>query len=125
MRLWADECVSGALVRSLRQASHDVVWSAEFEPGEADEELLARSVAENRILVTRDQDFGDLVFRQGRPAVGIVRIRLDLGLEAQAITAQLRERIGVLGEAPLRGRFTVMEIDRTRQRHLPAALDRS
>lgn len=124
MRLLADECVSGAVVAALRRVGHDVGWCAEIAPAEADEQVLARSVEDDRILITRDQDFGDLVFRLGHRAIGIVRIRIDPLLGASVVASEVQRRMERLGESALRGWFTVLETDRTRQRALPPAADR-
>jgi predicted nuclease of predicted toxin-antitoxin system len=42
------------------------------DPG--DEEILSQSVAANRVLVTLDKDFGELVFVLGQPHRGIIRL---------------------------------------------------
>jgi predicted nuclease of predicted toxin-antitoxin system len=38
--------------------------------------VLALAHAANRLLLTDDKDFGELVFRQGRPVPGVVLLRL-------------------------------------------------
>ncbi len=42
-----------------------------------DDGVLRRAVAEDRILVTNDKDFGEMVFRDGRPHKGVVLLRLE------------------------------------------------
>ena len=41
-----------------------------------DSEVLAIAVAEDRVLITNDRDFGELVFRLGLPHRGIILFRL-------------------------------------------------
>jgi len=43
-------------------------------PHAPDEAVLALALEENRVLVTEDNDFGELVFLQGLPHAGIVRL---------------------------------------------------
>ena len=43
-----------------------------------DDEVLSGSVSRDRVLITSDKDFGDLVFRDGKTAVGVVLIRFDI-----------------------------------------------
>ena len=43
-------------------------------PHASDEALLALASEENRILITEDKDFGELVFLRGLPHPGIVRL---------------------------------------------------
>jgi predicted nuclease of predicted toxin-antitoxin system len=48
--------------------------ATEVEPDPGDQELLRWAVAEERILVTIDTDFGFLVFQGGETHAGIVRL---------------------------------------------------
>jgi hypothetical protein len=59
-----DECADADLVTLLRASGHDVVYMAEVAPRSADAEVMHRADRENRLLLTEDKDFGDLVFRQ-------------------------------------------------------------
>ena len=61
----------------MRQAGHDATAIAHEYPGAiADEEVLAIAVAEDRVLITNDRDFGELVFRLSLPHRGIILFRL-------------------------------------------------
>ena len=62
MRFLADECCDFAVVRCLRAAGHDVLAVNEFRQRSVDNELLDLAVADDRILLTEDKDFGWLVF---------------------------------------------------------------
>lgn len=62
----------------LRKRGHDVVWIVTDAPGISDEEVLARARNENRVLLTFDKDFGELVFRAGKSASsGVVLFRIS------------------------------------------------
>jgi hypothetical protein len=50
---------------------------AEVAPRASDIEVMSRAQRENRLLLTEDKDFGDLVFRQGRLVPGIVLVRIE------------------------------------------------
>jgi hypothetical protein len=41
-----------------------------------DDELLRIAVSEQRVILTADKDFGELVFRRLIPAVGVILLRL-------------------------------------------------
>lgn len=76
MRLLANENFGPTVVRHLREAGHDVLSVLELMSGSADDVVLARAVAEDRILVTFDKDFGELAFRSRLPAsCGVVLFR--------------------------------------------------
>ena len=62
MRFLANENVAGDAVFALREKGHDVVWIRTDTPGSNDEDILTRAVAEERILITFDKDFGELAF---------------------------------------------------------------
>ena len=76
MRWLADECVAASLVARLREAGHDVLYIAEIGAGTSDTDIVALAHEEGRLLLTEDKDFGDLVFRWGKPVPGLVLVRI-------------------------------------------------
>lgn len=77
LKLLANENTPRLLVAELRARGHDVRWVLEEARGIADPVVLRQAVTEQRILLTGDKDFGDLVFREGRAAsCGIVLLRV-------------------------------------------------
>jgi len=58
----ANENVPGEVVEAARQAGHDVAWIVERSPGAGDDAVLATALAESRVLVTFDKDFGEMAF---------------------------------------------------------------
>lgn len=64
----ANENVPAEVVNAVRRAGHDMTWINELSPGANDDAVLAMSIAESRILVTFDKDFGEMVFRRGLKA---------------------------------------------------------
>ena len=77
MKFLANENVAGDAVIALRKKGHDVAWIRTDAPGSKDEAVLARAMAEQRILLTFDKDFGELAFRSHLVATcGIVLFRI-------------------------------------------------
>jgi len=76
MRFIVDECTGPAVARWLEAGGHDVYSVFDQSRGDDDDEVLRRAVAENRILITNDRDFGELIFREGRSHGGVVFLRL-------------------------------------------------
>ena len=75
-RFLFNENVPTIAVEAARLAGFDVVSISEICPGADDRAVLARSVAEDRVLVTFDKDFGELGFREGaRATAGIILLR--------------------------------------------------
>ena len=68
MRLCANENIPKDCVFRLRQSGYDVLWIRETSPGCPDVSVIDRALAEDRVLITFDKDFGDLVFRRGAKA---------------------------------------------------------
>jgi len=117
MRFLADENVPLASVERLRAAGHDV---RRVPAGSSDTTALALSKNERRVILTFDRDFGTLVFRHELPAPpGVVYFRAVPRTPehpAMLLLALLEN-----GRVPIENCFTVIEIDRIRQRPLPGA----
>lgn len=77
MKFLADEGVDISIVRGLRASGFDVYYVIEEVRSLGDDELLQIAYAENRILITRDKDFGELVFRLNKLHTGVILIRLE------------------------------------------------
>lgn len=115
----ADECCPGAVVTALRAAGHDTVYAAEDGARSVDYELLARAARELRVLVTEDFDFGDLVFRDGHPACGIIILFLPEFSPVDRASRLLH--LLALGGFDPTGKLTIVESSGVRQRLLPQA----
>ena len=87
MRLLFDENMPAEAVAELRRAGHDVAFVTEEDPSAADADLLGRAVREDRVLVSFDNDYGALTYRDQMPATcGVITFRLlpDMPSDAQA-----------------------------------------
>jgi predicted nuclease of predicted toxin-antitoxin system len=118
VKILANENFPQAAVLALRGAGHDVLWARKEMPGAPDEDVMARAAAEQRLLVTFDADFGELVYRRGLPpSCGVVLFRLAIPapeLAANRTLAVLQSR------TDWEGQFAVVEETRVRLRPLPA-----
>lgn len=66
MKILLDDCAaSRALHKALIDLGHDVLSARDGYGNASDEALLALAYNEDRVLVTEDKDFGELVFRVG------------------------------------------------------------
>lgn len=74
MKFLLDRCAGRRLADWLREAGHDVSESRLRGPDPGDAELLAWAAAEDRVLVTLDKDFGQLVFTGNALHRGIIRL---------------------------------------------------
>ena len=65
MKLLANENFPLLAVKALQDLGHDVLWARTDMRGEADDVILHRAQAEDRLVVTFDKDFGELAFPVG------------------------------------------------------------
>ena len=117
MRLCANENIPDDCVLRLRQSGHDVLWIREAAPGSPDSDVLTRALAESRLLITFDKDFGELVFRRGAKAShGIVLFRIS-----QRSSAIVAERVAAVlaSRDDWTGHFSVVDDFTIRMRRLP------
>ena len=89
IRFLVDECVGPEVFFRLADLRHEVAAVRLDNPGMADPEVLRQSVAENRILITCDKDYGNLVFERKLPHVGIVLLRIPDARAGDKIAALL------------------------------------
>ncbi len=116
MKFLVDEGVDFPIVDHLRDCDYEVDSILEDEPGISDREVLTRAVSDERILVTSDKDFGDMVFRQQYAVGGVLLLRLagtSLDKKGQIVAEVLDDK----GEA-LRDHFTVVDSDKIRMREM-------
>ncbi|HEY6011966.1 MAG TPA: DUF5615 family PIN-like protein [Nitrospirota bacterium] len=117
MKFFLDQDVYAATVRFLRGLGHDVATAAEEGCSRAsDAELLQIAREQGRILVTRDRDYGSLVFVQGSGS-GVMYLRIlpsTINSVHQEIEAALRAHT----EEELNKAFVVIEQGRHRFRKL-------
>ena len=91
---------------------HNVASIQGESPGLDDRSVLRRAVAENRILITKDKDFGALVFKEQQPHTGVILLRL--GDDKLPATIESMRRL-LAGYAPwLAGNFVVINNRRVR-----------
>jgi predicted nuclease of predicted toxin-antitoxin system len=119
LRLLANENVPAPAVEALTAAGHDVVWIRTASPGVTDRVVLERAVAEQRVLLTFDKDFGELAFRFGLPAIcGVVLFRIRLRSPQDVA----RFAVATLGrDWDWVGHFSVVEEGRVRSLPLPGS----
>lgn len=119
MRILANENVAGVAVERLREHGHDVVWVRTESPGAADDAILARGVTEQRLLITFDKDFGELVFRRGsRASCGVVLFRIAMPSPA-VVSARVVDVLN--SRSDWAGNFSVVDDHRIRMVPLPQA----
>ena len=118
MRFLTDQDVYGVTVRFLRTLGHDVATAAGLKMSQAnDAALLQTSQADRRIFVSRDKDFGGLVFVGGMGG-GVIFLRI-LPSTQDAVHDELLRVLNEHTEEQLLAAFVVIEPGRHRFRNVP------
>lgn len=78
MKLLANENFPVSSVHILAEAGFDIVAVGRDFAGILDSEVIDLSIKENRIILTFDRDYGELIFRKGyKPQAGVIYLRWD------------------------------------------------
>jgi predicted nuclease of predicted toxin-antitoxin system len=98
MKFLLDVCVSSrSLEAFLTQQRHDVLSAVAVDPGAGDELLLSLALRENRVLVTEDKDFGELIFVRRLPHGPVVRlVELTVGEQVKGMAELLDRHVAEL-----------------------------
>jgi len=117
MKFFLDQDVFAVTARFLIGLGHDVITASEANCSRSsDADLLRMAREQGRILITRDRDYGSLVFVHGSGS-GVIYLRIlpsTLNSVHQEIEAVLRAH----SEEDLNKAFVVIEQGRHRFRKL-------
>jgi predicted nuclease of predicted toxin-antitoxin system len=118
MKFLADQDVYRVTINFLRERGHDVVTAREIGMHTAsDEALLRKGMELDRIVLTRDKDFGSLVFLQKDSSSGVVLLRGG-PLNVETIHRELETMFQEKEERVLHKAFCVVEPGRYRIRRM-------
>ncbi len=116
MRFIFDECCHRLFATELREAGHDIRYVADSDSGATDEAIANLALEENRIVVTADYDFGELVVRHHRLMPGVILLAPSARPIGERVS-RLVLAVSNLG-ARLEGTLTIIEDERLRFRPL-------
>lgn len=77
LKFIVDECVGMHVAKWLESNKYNAISISSIMPGAKDSIILDKAFAENRIIITSDKDFGELVFNKKISHVGIILLRLQ------------------------------------------------
>lgn len=100
-----DESCGVKVVKALQEEAWNVVGIVGPMKGAKDEEVLKKACEEDRILITNDKDFGELIYHQKLPHKGVILLRLEGDFpEARFITIK---RVVLRFQGKLKGKYVV------------------
>ncbi len=86
LNLYLDQMLPLDVAQALRNEGHDVMRASEVGQARADDyEILQKAIAENRILVTLDEHFGDWVILPLSKHPGVIRLKINPTTSKNAI----------------------------------------
>lgn len=110
MRFLLDQDVYAVTAKFLVAEKHDVVLVAQLGLSQVTDEKILRTAQElNRILVTRDRDYGNLVFVRAL-GTGVIYLRI-LPTTIKTVHTELARTLQTYSEEELAGAFVVVEPD--------------
>jgi predicted nuclease of predicted toxin-antitoxin system len=74
MNFLLDVNASGAVAQWLIHQGHDIVEVGQKDPRMSDNKILDWAMEDHRIIVTTDNDFEEMIWRQGKPHCGVLRL---------------------------------------------------
>ena len=108
MKFLLDQDVYAITAQFLAVRGHDVTRAVDLGLGKAsDEDILREAQSSGRLLVTRDRDFGNLVFVRGL-TWGVVYLRI-LPSTQSSVHQELERILSRYSEAELSKAFVVVE----------------
>ncbi len=118
MRFLLDMNLSPAMADWLRREGHDAVHARDIGLSTLpDWDVFARAVTEDRILITFDLDFGDIVGAAGGAGPGVLLLRLRSPRQAH-MRQRVQTAISRTAEALLTGAVVLVEDARIRVRSM-------
>ena len=116
LKLLANENIPLASVTYLRTLGFDIKSIGLDNPSITDQQVMQIAIRENRIIVTYDSDYGELIFKLGyRPEAGVIFIRIQPNSPVDA--ARIVEKlIKDGGKITFKRTLTVIDTNGIRQR---------
>ena len=74
MRFLVDRCAGRRLAEWLHSEGHEVLEARTLRPDPGDRALLELADSENRVLITIDKDFGELIYLHRVSHAGLIRL---------------------------------------------------
>ena len=77
MKLLANENFPKASVLLLREIGYDITSIGEDDPGITDKSVIETAESQQRLIITFDRDYGELIFKHNyKPEQGVLYLRL-------------------------------------------------
>ncbi|WP_166346661.1 DUF5615 family PIN-like protein [Phytoactinopolyspora limicola] len=119
MKLLIDECLSARLCGLLEEIGHDAVHVSDLGLlGKPDTDVMAAAKEDQRVVISADTDFGELLAKSGAALPSVVLLRRP-GKTPEEQAAVLKANLPAVESDLESGAVVVFLQDRIRVRSLP------
>jgi len=112
LKFLIDVGVGKKVEKWLAENDHDIKCMRDINPKAGDSEILRLAVTEDRMVITMDKDFGELVYNSGKLHSGVLILRLEDADGNQKV--KVMKKILSEHSGRLRGKFCVFQGERLR-----------
>ena len=114
MKLYLDQMFKIYVADALRSEGHDVIRASDVGQARAeDNEILAKAISEDRILVTLDEHFGDWTILPLNNHSGVIRLKINPTTSKKA-SDLLLPFLRLYSEAQFRNRLVILSEKRVK-----------
>ena len=119
MRFLVDNALSPRVADGLRAGGHEAVHVRDYGLQAASDEILARALVEQQIVVSADTDFGTLLAISGSQSPSLIIFRRRTERQPRKQVELLLANLAAIEQALEQGSVVVIEQGRMRVRRLP------
>lgn len=114
LKFLVDVGVGRVVENVLRSLGYDTKAVRDIDPRAKDSDILAIAVREERMVITMDKDFGELVHKLSEQHTGVLILRME---DARGVEkAEVVKNILATFRAEITGKFCVYQDNRLRVR---------
>ncbi|KXB04634.1 hypothetical protein AKJ50_02190 [candidate division MSBL1 archaeon SCGC-AAA382A13] len=106
LKFLVDECTGAKVSDALSKDGFSAEYVGRIMKGARDERVLQKALEEEKILITNDKDFGEIIYRKGKPHAGVILLRLEKDFPEDRIST-IRSIIEELDRETLNQKFIV------------------
>ena len=117
LKFLVDVGVGKGIEEYLNEKGYDTKAVRDIDPGMEDEEIIRIAVSEDRMIITMDKDFGELVYHSSIEHSGVLLLRLEdaTGTEKLQVVKHILSNYA----NRIRDCFCVFQKDKFRIRKIP------
>ncbi|MGD9975724.1 MAG: DUF5615 family PIN-like protein [Desulfatirhabdiaceae bacterium] len=119
LKFLIDVGVGKRIERYLREEGYDIKAVRDIDSRMEDENIIHTAVTENRMVVTMDKDFGELVYHGSMKHCGVLLLRLENATGTEKL--QIVKHIMKNYSSQIKDCFCVYQNDRFRIRRIVTA----